>query len=329
MTRRTATRQRGTVYLLVLVVTAMLVGIGVTAVMVGRIDVQGEALQDDMAQARQLGLGGLEVVRKRLESNSGWRSTYTNDVWSAPTVVGDGVCVFKLVDEGDGSLLDDDTDPVRVYVKATVGSAVRIYSVVIEMASAKTVEVPIVRSTDDGGQSAGLGISSTSVDYMLIGQDGLISAIAGVRFDDLPIAAGGTVQSAQIQFTSKDNRSDATAISIQAEAEDNAQTIVATPFNISSRTKTTEQAVWGPGAWVADARGAEQLTPDLSAVMQEVIDRAGWREGNAVVFILEGTKARNPRTFDHDPAQGPVLHLTYLNPGYSVDYTTLRRELAE
>ncbi|MEM9413977.1 MAG: hypothetical protein AAGA29_00680 [Planctomycetota bacterium] len=328
MNRRSRTRQRGTVYLLVLVVTAMLVGIGVTAVMVGRIDLQGASLEEDQTQARLLARGGLEIVRKRLESQSNWRTSHTHGAWSSQTVVGHGAFVYKLVDEADGSLSDDPDDPVRLYVKATVGQAVRIYSAVVYMATPETAQVPVIRSTDDGGEGL-LGLMATGADSMLIGQDGLVTATAGVRFDDLPVAPGGTVQSAQIQFTSKDSRSDATAISIQAQASDDASPLSLVVFNLSSRSKTTAQAVWGPGAWSIDARGAEQLTPDLSAVMQEVIGRPGWRQGNAVLFILEGTKARNARTFDHDPAEGPVLHLTYLNPGYAIDYTTLRREMAE
>lgn len=328
MPRRHPCRQRGTVYLLVLSITAMLVATAVTAVIVGRIDLKGQTLEEDQTQARVLARTGLDLVRVSLNQDADWRTRQKPDTWVGPATVGAGSVRYKLLDDGDGDLLDDPADAVRVYVEATVGDAVRIYSVVLRTGGDVTVEVPVATSTDDAGQGL-LGITTTGTNDMLIGTDGLVTGIAAVRFDNLPLGQGYTVLSAQVQFTSNDVHSEATAISIQAQAADDAPTFNRLAYNIASRPKTTAQAVWAPGRWALDARGAEQLTPELSAVMQEVVDRSGWQSGNAVAFFFEGTKARNPRTLDHSAADAPVLHLTYADPRLSADYTTLRRELAE
>ena len=58
-----------------------------------------------------------------------WRTNYTNNTWTTPQTVGGVSFTYKLIDELDGNLADDPNEPVRLYGKATVGDAVRIYSV--------------------------------------------------------------------------------------------------------------------------------------------------------------------------------------------------------
>ena len=41
-----------------------------------------------------------------------------------------------------------------------------------------------------------------------------------------------------------------------------------------------------------------KYTPDLSAIVQEVIDRDGWTPGNALTFIFSGTSKRTVKSFD-------------------------------
>ena len=52
-------------------------------------------------------------------------------------------------------------------------------------------------------------------------------------------------------------------------------------------------------------------TPDLGAVVQEIVSRPGWAAGNAVVLIVSGTGHRTARAYDGKPAGAPVLHLEY------------------
>lgn len=59
-------------------------------------------------------------------------------------------------------------------------------------------------------------------------------------------------------------------------------------FNVSSRDRTEASVTWTPGAWTSNARAEAQRTADLSAIVQEIVDREGWAEGNAMAFIIEG-----------------------------------------
>ena len=54
---------------------------------------------------------------------------------------------------------------------------------------------------------------------------------------------------------------------------------------------------------------ADQRTPDLSALLQEIVDRPGWRSGNAVALILSGAGRRTARAYDGLQAGAPLLHV--------------------
>ena len=43
--------------------------------------------------------------------------------------------------------------------------------------------------------------------------------------------------------------------------------------------------------------GEDQQTPDLAAIVQEIINREGWQEGNAMAFIFNGSGTRTAESF--------------------------------
>ena len=82
--------------------------------------------------------------------------------------------------------------------------------------------------------------------------------------------------------------------------------------NISSRSKTTANAAWSPNAWgTVGAQGSDQRTPDLSAILQEIVSRSGWASGQAVVIIITGTGHRTAVAYDGAPGGAPLLHVEY------------------
>jgi PKD repeat protein len=87
----------------------------------------------------------------------------------------------------------------------------------------------------------------------------------------------------------------------------------AQPTTVSSRPRTQARATWSPPAWTgAGQSGAAQRTSDLRPVAQEVLNRPGWRQGNALGFVLTGTGER--RASSNDGAATPMLHLAYTVP---------------
>lgn len=122
--------RRGTVYVLVLGVTALLVVLGVAGALLARSVADRGRLQEEQARARVLSESYLDIVHARLNGGTAWRNLNSNNTWSNPSEsLAGGVVQYKLADEMDGSLSDDLNEPVRLYARASVGEAVRVYSV--------------------------------------------------------------------------------------------------------------------------------------------------------------------------------------------------------
>ena len=70
---------------------------------------------------------------------------------------------------------------------------------------------------------------------------------------------------------------------------------------------------WAPSEW---RKNDLYRTSDLSSVLQEIVERSGWTEGNALALIFtKGTGKREAKTFDDKAAHAPVLHVEYMaNP---------------
>ena len=183
--------------------------------------------------------------------------------------------------------------------------------------ASRTVSVPITASSDDaqeGGLNAtgGLWVRIDSPDDEL-GSDGTDAMLSGFRFPNLPIPFGSTIDSAKIQFGADEINATPAAFTITGEAADNAATYRTTANSISARPKVGSVA-WAPPAWntVKEAAGA-QLTPELKAIAQAVVGRAGWRRGNAMAFMISGSGRRTALSFDGGLGT-PTLVLTFRTP---------------
>jgi hypothetical protein len=127
-----STRRRGSLYVAVLSMALLITLIGVSATLATRVELR--ALVDTEAAAKA-DFGATSITDLALfwvSANTNWRTAYANNTWTAP-LVADGMTLrYKLVDELDGNLANDPTQPVRLYAKAIVGVAVRMESVLCQ-----------------------------------------------------------------------------------------------------------------------------------------------------------------------------------------------------
>jgi len=173
-----------------------------------------------------------------------------------------------------------------------------------------TLTVPIAASADDAEQSTVDGsVALTNPALKIVNRAGVIQ-IVGLRFAGLSIPQGATIQSAYIQFQCRVATTAAASLLIEGQAADNAATFAKITNNISSRPRTSANVGWAPAPWgTVGAKGADQQTPDLTVVMQEIVNRGGWTAGNSMAFIITGTGVRTAEAFDGLFA--PVLHVTF------------------
>ncbi len=111
----------------------------------------------------------------------------------------------------------------------------------------------------------------------------------GFRFDRLPVPSGATIVSASLQFSSALTETRNTAKArIWAEDADHSAAFTTAAGSISGRAKTAGYVDWNTiPAWNEGEVSAKQTTPDLAALVQAVVNRTGWREGNALTFLTK------------------------------------------
>ncbi len=179
----------------------------------------------------------------------------------------------------------------------------------------ETIEVRISNGSDDAEERISGSVSRSSSDLELVFDAGGNQTV-GLRFAGANIPAGATITDAYVQFKADEINSENTNLVIHAEATDNASEFKSKSLNISSRPTTTSSVTWSPPSWnIKGVAGAAQKTPDLSSVIQEVINRPGWTSGNALALIITGTGERTAESYEGDAAGAPLLHVSYQTGG--------------
>ncbi|MGD8616906.1 MAG: alkaline phosphatase D family protein, partial [Gammaproteobacteria bacterium] len=177
--------------------------------------------------------------------------------------------------------------------------------------SADALDISISASRDDAEEKSDGNMVKASSDLELVIDRGDNQTV-GMRFTSVAIPQGATIRNASIQFTVDEPTTQATALTIVGEASDSAARFSSTPFDISSRSQTTAAVAWVPPPWTTvGSVGTEQRTPDLAAVIQEIVSRPGWSSGNALVIIITGSGKRVAESYNGDHAAAPLLHVEF------------------
>jgi hypothetical protein len=186
-------------------------------------------------------------------------------------------------------------------------------SVPVTIDNPLVVEVPVSASLDDVEERSNGSVNATSADLELLLDGTNLQRAVGLRFAGVNVPEGANVVKAYVQFQADETSSDGTNLVVRGQAADNAAPFATTSFNVTNRVPTTASIPWTPPAWTqVGARGLDQRTPQLDAVLEEIFDRSGWAPGNAVVLTITGSGRRIAEAFDGTFA--PVLHIEY-GPG--------------
>jgi hypothetical protein len=181
--------------------------------------------------------------------------------------------------------------------------------------TSSTLVIPITAGRDDAEEKTSTtGAVARGQKALDLGVLSGVSQTVGLRFTGVTVPEGATIVSAYVQFQTRVATSTTANFTIQGEASDNASRFTTTARNISSRPRTTAAASWSPAPWtVVGEAGVNQRTTDLSAILQEIINRPGWTSGNAIVLIITGTGRRVAEAFEG--ANGPELHIEFIESG--------------
>ncbi|MFC1462983.1 LamG-like jellyroll fold domain-containing protein, partial [Verrucomicrobiota bacterium] len=115
-----------------------------------------------------------------------------------------------------------------------------------------------------------------------------------------------------IVWESGADQSEQTSLAIRGEAHDSAPAFSAVSSNLSSRSTTRAAVPWVPAVWKMRERSATQQTPDLAGIVQELVDRPGWTNGNAIAFLVEGLGRRVADAADKVGGGAPTLQVLWI-----------------
>ncbi|GEM_PF-3977829 len=248
-----------------------------------------------------------------------WSPGYSKDPGSPPpasallafnyqVAATDGIKFIKIARTGN-----------NIYVDAAA------YKQIVQTGGESSVSLTrIVNSSTDDAEEEGPdgsnlgpgGMSLVSTD-LEISQD-LESPSAGnqkigLRFNTINIPPGATIKEATLSFKavqadSPNSNNGTTALTIKGQATDNAPTFTTAVNNISNRALTTASTLWDPPVWFPTQT---YTTPDIKAVVQEIVNRPGWADGNSMAFVITGTGSRSASSYNGGAANAPVLNITY------------------
>ncbi|MFZ2403728.1 MAG: putative Ig domain-containing protein [Methylobacter sp.] len=229
-----------------------------------------------------------------------WTSSIDNNI-------GSGASFSKVLTTGTHTITASATDNGGL-----TGSA-QITVTVNPPVGAGSVDIRVNSSSDDAEQfvsNGAMDLPSSDLELTLEASNQTV----GLRFNLVNIPQGATIDSASIQFTVDEvNTAEVTALTIHGQADDNAPTFTTTASNISSRPTTAASVLWDPvpGWTTVGLAGPAQKTPDLKAVIQEIVSRPGWVSGHSLAIIVTGSGKRVARAFNGVAAAAPLLHVDY------------------
>ncbi len=168
-----------------------------------------------------------------------------------------------------------------------------------------------ISDEDDDAEESGGDMNLTSSDLEMV-EDGSNEQTVGLVFNGLNIPTGAVITNAYIQFTTDETDSESTNLTIHGEDVDNSLSFTSSDFNLTSRPTTSASVNWTPSAWSSEGEaGTDQQTPDLSTLVQGIVDRAGWEENNSMGFIISGNGVRTAVSYNGSPEDAATLHVTF------------------
>jgi hypothetical protein len=199
---------------------------------------------------------------------------------------------------------------------------------VIENTPPSILDVRVAARSDDAEERLSGVVKYVSKDLDMVDdptQSGVQQTI-GIRFNGLTIPQGAVITNAYVQFESSAFDDDVTTLLFNGEDTDNAATFDTIDFSVTSRPVTTAMVAWDPPVWTtAGEAGADQQTPSIASVIQEIVDRNGWVGGNSIVLIITGFGERAAVSYDGDVVNGtngaPLLHVEFTTQSLVVQST--------
>lgn len=190
-------------------------------------------------------------------------------------------------------------------------------------AFSETVTFNILTGDDDveEAQDGRLYTDSSDLEMVYDSFNNLFYQTIGLRFGNIKIPKGATITNAYLQFTCDEVNTAATSLAISIEdTNDASEYVEAVSYGVSSRTYLPQTVAWAPPAWsTVDQSNANQRTPDIATLIQDIVAKPDWQTGNSLGIKITGTGTSLTNTaakrvadaFEGGTTKAPKLVITY------------------
>ncbi len=180
--------------------------------------------------------------------------------------------------------------------------------------SSGSLDVLVIESSDDAEERLSSGDVARKGSDLELGVDSEPQMV-GLRFQNVAVPQGASITRATLEFRADEAKSEATDLVFRGQDSDDAEAFAWPDYNITDRPQTAASVNWDSvPAW--NTVHAAYQSPDLSALVQEIVNRPGWAAGNSLAILLTGSGRRTAESYDGasahgDPALAPKLHLEF------------------
>jgi len=177
-----------------------------------------------------------------------------------------------------------------------------------------TRRIRISDGNDDVEQqpSKGNKMYCTSSDLEFV-KDGTVDQILGLRFKNVDVSPQDTIVGAYLEMKSKKSATTKTNLVIHGEKTANSQGLCDNSNLLSDKTKTSSSVSWNNvPSWSV---GQIVQSPDVTAVVKEIVGMNGWSAGNAMTLIVSGSGMRSAYSYNGGAAPYLVIELQTLSCG--------------
>ncbi|MCW5865412.1 MAG: hypothetical protein KIT52_20160 [Anaerolineae bacterium] len=169
-----------------------------------------------------------------------------------------------------------------------------------------TLTRSIAASSDDAQETSGtMALTGANLNANSASQ------IIGLRFTNITIPPGSTINSATLTVYVTSGSYDDPNLTIRGSGEADPTTFTSAANDITDRWKTSAAVSWNAGNIGAGAKNS----PDLATLITEILAISGWASGNDMNFYITGASGSAFRINAYDNGSDiPQLTINYTEP---------------
>lgn len=178
-------------------------------------------------------------------------------------------------------------------------------------------------NNDARGNTNGSGDDILADNQLPLARSGNADVISGFRFTNLQIPQGTDILSAYLEFTAATDDSSSSNLTLKIQRTDNASSPCSggrSCEELGDKTYYSTTVAWN--AVPAFSTGMTYRTPDISSLLQLVVDRSGWNSGNAMLLAITGSGNRKVVSYNSSASSAPRLILRIAQTSTAVGGTT-------